>query len=407
MQEETLQRIYIIKMFQLGTLLFSLLKIFRKAEDTVMNLEELAGSGFSDTEEVDCPESKVGGIFFKLVITDALVFSTIQHVRLYFTTTGFPVLWRWWSTVNKFEAWDSEVTGDPSGLTPNGFKLQCRIELREQGLTLEDRMDGIKLKIRKKKTWWKLVETGHGQHPHVARGQTILEKLKDIEKAQFRTNGIADEEALKIDLEFTQNFEHLSKVFKEHGIIKVGDLMAKMLNTDAIVKMLHGKKTGKSKAGHAVREIPLKHLHMICEELVESEGLWVDVTDRVNERRRYKLHPVKFSNFISASLMIDVLYRQTFVWVGATFCPWLPVIACLAQTSMFWSLKESMLNGGYRRPSEPWSAEKTFKVFMMLALLTLLITVAPVIMWLNTTPQVRASAHSRVRTSVAITTSSC
>eukprot|EP01050_Picozoa_sp_SAG11_P030509 SAG11_NODE_9061_length_948_cov_0.910483_1_plen_170_part_10 len=52
---------------------------------------------------------------------------------------------------------------------------------------------------------------------------------------------------------------------------------------------------------------------------------------------------------------------------------------------MFLSLKHSMLSGGYRRPEEPWSAEQTFKVFMSMALVTLLLTCIPTVIWLNTT----------------------
>eukprot|EP01050_Picozoa_sp_SAG11_P011324 SAG11_NODE_1192_length_5564_cov_1.990851_3_plen_474_part_00 len=94
--------------------------------------------------------------------------------------------------------------------------------------------------------------------------------------------------------------------------------------------------------------------------------------------------------------MIDILYRQTFVWIGSTFCPWLPTIACLAQVTMFLSLKHSMLNGGYERPDEPWSAEQTFKVFMIMALLTLLVTMGPVLIWLNTYPNCGPHCHPTV-----------
>ena len=52
------------------------------------------------------------------------------------------------------------------------------------------------------------------------------------------------------------------------------------------------------------------------------------------------------------------------------------MLACVAQVFMFLSLKHAMLHGAYKRPDEPWSAEQTFKLFMIMALLTLLITVS-------------------------------
>jgi hypothetical protein len=124
----------------------------------------------------------------------------------------------------------------------------------------------------------------------------------------------------------------------------------------------------------------------VATQLVNSEGEWIEVTDDVTMQRMYKIEPFEFENFRSAIMMIDFLYRQTFVWVGSTWCPWLPMVACIMQVLMFLSLKHAMLNGAYRRPVEPWSAEKTFKVFMAFALATLLVCAIPGLVWMNVMP---------------------
>jgi hypothetical protein len=76
-----MMRIFVIKMVQLCTIMLTLLRI--KAADEQDDGSLLAkyfksGDATAAAGSERCPEAQFGGIFFKLVITDALVFSAMQ-----------------------------------------------------------------------------------------------------------------------------------------------------------------------------------------------------------------------------------------------------------------------------------------------------------------------------------------
>jgi hypothetical protein len=137
-----------------------------------------------------------------------------------------------------------------------------------------------------------------------------------------------------------------------------------------------------------------KQIQMMCDgahvsvarAILNDEGEWVDVTHIVNEQRYIKAYPQSFDNSYSAEMIIDILYRQAYVWIGAPFCPWLPLVACLTQFIMFQALKYSMTQGGYRAPKEPWGAGQVEDLFLRYALSTLLFCVVPITMWMNQEP---------------------
>jgi hypothetical protein len=131
-------------------------------------------------------------------------------------------------------------------------------------------------------------------------------------------------------------------------------------------------------------------IHTFAVELVKSEGEWEEVTELVNAQRLHRLKPQKFSSFRTSLLMMEILYRQTFVWVGSTWCPWLPLVAAFMQLLMFNSLKHAFLGfwwvEGQYEGRGIWSAEQIFSIFMSFALVSVLICSIPILIWLNQEP---------------------
>lgn len=176
-----------------------------------------------------------------------------------------------------------------------------------------------------------------------------------------------------------QSYRQAAKLAKDRPDDPMNLMIEKRVQTTMFVFNQHTKRSMKGKKAEGI-------VLDVATQLVATEGEWSDVTDQVNTQRLKQLPPAEFENFRSAIMMIDCLYRQTFVWVGSTWCPWLPIMAFIMQMLMFMSLKHAMLHGAYKRPIEPWSADKTFKVFMAFALATLLVCVVPTLMWLNQSP---------------------
>jgi hypothetical protein len=345
----------------------------------------------------------------------ALACAAPQYFKLYLVNTGAPMLWRW-GAVHHWERGDPEA---PDEMRDKGFRLQKRVEEREVGLTMEDVLSGKSVRVRKITTWWKLLPHTSESWQHfskVAHSQTICALLRKLHMNHH--------DNIAIDKHWTRHCEAFAQVCADSGLSYVADLQAGDWNADDLAHLVrrpshhvssaitctraklipkHIVQVRRSRhrchwADHAIAAIGLltpslplgcsRHhiVQAMAVEIVESEGLWVDVTDAVVARRRHHFRPATFDSELSASLLIDLRYRQTFVWVGASFCPWLPALACVGQITQFLSLKHAMLGGAYKRPEEPWSADHTFKVFMVMALVTLVMTSLPTIVWLSATP---------------------
>eukprot|EP01051_Picozoa_sp_SAG22_P009420 SAG22_NODE_786_length_7246_cov_3.133762_2_plen_1777_part_00 len=409
----TMTRIFVVKLVQLTSIMWGLLRIYdekKQAEEdestglSVSTQSTTTGTGNSTvtTEETVmenggksyCVERQFGYLFFRLVLTDAMVFSMMQRAKLYLTVHGLPRFWKWYSTVNHWERGNEDVD---LNIRLTGYQLQKRVEKRQVGLTMEDVLAGKSKKIRKTVTWWKLMPhkgTSWNQFSTKYKTMPVAAYMRSLHYEKYTDSA---SNVLGTREEFEQHAARFGAVLELLGIQTMADLHSRNMNAKELAEAVSGYSSGsheaktqnlqqKKKKVMAALRIPKKFAAAIATEVVHNEGLWVEVTDDVDAARLHKFEPTKFKNFVSASLMIDVLYRQTFVWIGAVFCPWLPAVAAVAQIAMFISLKHAMLNGAYQRPDEPWSAEQTFKVFMMMALLTLLISMVPTLIWLNTTP---------------------
>jgi hypothetical protein len=127
-----------------------------------------------------------------------------------------------------------------------------------------------------------------------------------------------------------------------------------------------------------------------AEALVNCEGDWEEVTDLVDAQRLNRLTPQKFGSYQTARLMMDIIYRQMFVWVGSTWCPWLPLVASLLQMCMFFSLRHAFLGVGrldaaYEGRSS-WSADQIQGLFLSYTIVSILICAVPMLVWLNQEP---------------------
>ena len=97
----------------------------------------------------------------------------------------------------------------------------------------------------------------------------------------------------------------------------------------------------------------------------------------------------------TSKLVTNMLYRQTLVWAGMPFCPWLPIIAVVLEFGIFVIMYFAMMGGAYQTPNEPWSAGQTTSAFVENYMKTLLFCAVPITMWLNVEPS--CGAHEGVR----------
>ena len=101
----------------------------------------------------------------------------------------------------------------------------------------------------------------------------------------------------------------------------------------------------------------LKKLHKV-------QGGLEDVTMRVYRFRHWHMPQRELDARETSKLVTNMLYRQTLVWAGMPFCPWLPTIAVVLELGIFTSLYFAMMGGAYQTPNEPWSAGQTTNAFI-------------------------------------------
>jgi CRP-like cAMP-binding protein/Ca2+-binding EF-hand superfamily protein len=406
-------RVYIVKMVQLSTILYSMAKIMSvhqiKQDLIDAGLEDNQVSGLlntyfdqsvshvaADNGNCDpndatagctCTEARFGTIFFRLVLTDGFVFIGRELFLLYAVNTGLPRFWRWNSIVNHFGRGPEAPT---KAAQENGYQLQKRHTEQPRlslGQSLKDRLAHTKRKP--KVTWWKLMPKDDG-HLQAFKSQKMQEFVGGLDVRVIREDPSFGFEDLNIN-----DMRAFASCLSDAKLTHVSDIMDSNISPEELTEIVERRRDGrdgrwtKDNDGDKfaeLRKLSAHQIRFICEKLVNSEGTWIEVTGTVEELRRYKIHRVEFSNYKSALLMIEMMYRQTFVWVGSTWCPWLPLVACLMQVIMFMVQKHVLLGGAYLRPAQPWSAEQAFKVFMLFALGTLGFTCLPTLIWLNQVP---------------------
>lgn len=145
---------------------------------------------------------------------------------------------------------------------------------------------------------------------------------------------------------------------------------------------------------HATKQLSKDKILAFATQLIKFSGDWSEVTAEVNEQRLFKPHQKKLDAKYCAQLLIDIISRQSYVWVGSTWCPWLPLVAFILQILIFWALSHAMCGVNFLgmprralvRSNVEWSAEETKRLFTTLALGALLACVIPQLMWLNREP---------------------
>ena len=110
---------------------------------------------------------------------------------------------------------------------------------------------------------------------------------------------------------------------------------------------------------------------------MERGGLDSTTLDLIEERNK-----TEYDTDRAAQAAIDMMYRQSLIWVGASLCPVLPFAGLLNITIQFFVQYHSMFHS-CKPPKTPWSAEKTMYFFMQLVLLALLISGAPIVVLLT------------------------
>eukprot|EP01043_Picozoa_sp_COSAG02_P001816 COSAG02_NODE_39_length_48074_cov_106.508890_29_plen_1927_part_00 len=398
-------RVYIVKMVQLSTIMYSMAKIMsvnqikQSLVDTRLNAAEVGGilneyfdsavansEANCDTSDATagctCTEARFGAMFLRLVVTDALVFVGRELFILYSVRTGLPRFWKWNRIVNHFGKGPNAPTADAQ---EHGYKLQQRhAELPKLNVarSLRDRL-ALRTHQKPTVTWWKLIPRDDG-HLLTFKKQSMNAFVEGLD---IRDHGF---EGLRIP-----DMRTFASCLTDAKLVLIEDIMDNNISPEQLTDIVERRRDGRdgrwTKLNHQdkfarLRKLSTHQIRFICEKLVESEGTWVEVTGTVEELRRYKLPRPEFSNFRSALLMIEMMYRQTFVWVGSNWCPWLPLVACLTQIVIFVVQKHVLLAGAYLRPAAPWSAEQAFKIFMLFALGTLGFTCLPTLIWLNQVP---------------------
>ena len=142
----------------------------------------------------------------------------------------------------------------------------------------------------------------------------------------------------------------------------------------------------------ATQKLEKEKIRVFATQLIKYSGEWTEVTGQVNDQRLFKPQPRKIDAEYCAQLLIDIISRQSFVWVGSTWCPWLPAVAFVLQILMFWALSNAMsgirfLNLAPQRAlvssGSDWSAAETRRIFMTLSLGALFACAIPQLIWLN------------------------
>ena len=397
-----MQRVYIVKMIQLAVILYSMAKIMTatQAKQEIGETEQADELGLlneffsaSDVDECDpsnaiagcaCAEARMGAIFFRLVLTDAFVFIGAQLFAHYACVHGLPRFWKWRSVVRHFGKGPEAPTEEAR---KRGYRLQCRhFEVPKQTLS-QHLHNHTHSRRKKKKTWWKLVRT---QDENVVFNKlSVRDWVKGVDCTDVGLEGIGASESQAIamclmDAKF-ERAEQISKKLR-HSSGDSSEQLAQIIEKRRDGRDGRWTKCNTDGRFQVLKKVSNQALQAFAQKLINNEGHWTEVTGTVNALRLWKMKPAEFTNFKSALLMIDMMYRQAFVWVGSTWCPWLPVVALITQVAMFSTLQRAMLGGAYRRPAEPWSAEQTFRIFMLHALGTLAITCLPILVWLNRAP---------------------
>ena len=106
-------------------------------------------------------------------------------------------------------------------------------------------------------------------------------------------------------------------------------------------------------------------------------GLDATTLDLIEERNK-----TEYDTDRAAQAAIDMMYRQSLIWVGASLCPMLPFAGLVNISIQFFVQYNSMFKS-CKPPKTPWSAEKTMYFFMQLVLLALLISGAPIVVLLT------------------------
>ena len=154
-------------------------------------------------------------------------------------------------------------------------------------------------------------------------------------------------------------------------------------------------KTLTKRFNRATKELDKQKIRVFATQLMKCSGEWEEVTGQVNDQRLFKPQPKKIDAKYCAQLLIDIISRQSFVWVGSTWCPWLPAVAFVLQILMFWALSNAMsgirfLNLAPKRAlvssGSDWSAAETRRIFMTLSLGALFACAIPQLVWLNREP---------------------
>lgn len=143
------------------------------------------------------------------------------------------------------------------------------------------------------------------------------------------------------------------------------------------------------------KKLTKEQIKVFATQLIKYEGQWEEVTAEVNQQRLWKPECQKLDAKESANLLTSIIARQAYVWVGSTWCPWLPVVAVFMQICMFWSLSNAMMGiklfnfaprSAYIGGGSEFSADETKRTFMSLSLVALLVSTVPILIWVNQEP---------------------
>eukprot|EP01047_Picozoa_sp_COSAG01_P013477 COSAG01_NODE_635_length_14662_cov_12.488773_4_plen_1348_part_00 len=361
--------------------------------------QEIADCRGQCKDEQMCPEAHVGELFLRLVATDALVAIGIVLGQYVLVVYGIPNIFGWRSVVNQFDPnWlhssshsASEGKLDKTDM-PRAVKLLKRRKkfvnphsfamhlLTGRHAQFKEKTHWFMLGATNKnfrqlsvKSWFETIETAvlHDDSQSSAEATEAAEgKILDDDQELLKHDRAKIHKKLEKDPKFVERWlTRICEAILDQGCVTVGHFIDLGWTDEDLSR-------------HVGMSVP----KCIARAVLNSEGRWVDVSHIVRKQRFFRLPPPEFNNTYSGDLIIKILFRQAFVWIGAPFCPWLPLVAALMQLSIFVAMKFAMLGGAFRAPAEPWSAGQTEHVFFQYALVTLLFCVLVITVWLNNTP---------------------
>eukprot|EP01046_Picozoa_sp_COSAG06_P019478 COSAG06_NODE_1392_length_9603_cov_310.303346_1_plen_2241_part_10 len=266
----------------------------------------------------------------------------------------------------------AEIDWDDRGRSIEDVYGDARVQFLSYGENFGEQLQAISTAKQELEDEAELV---HENHEDMTQWRLHNPEFLQLERDLWKVKGqIALKACYNVEKNSRADWKQLSK-----ALIRCEELLRSDETDHDMYKLV--SKLGQ-RFNDCARKLKPETIENFATQIVNFEGEWTDVTESVHEQRVFKIPPMPLDPFRASVFMMNVLYKQTFIWVGSTWCPWLPFVAVVCQGMSFIALRHALLGGAYQGRGI-WSADQIFRIFMTLAMATLLICALPILAWMN------------------------